>query len=145
MAVSVPSRATQAQGREDERRHPGRSRCLKVRGHGWVGRTLDSLVVELFSGQPWGVLAESTQQQMLAFFWLQHVRDNTASNGLKFIFLLLGVPCFQASHFCFTHPTCAAARRRSKGHHPPVRPALSTTRREKKKVAESPVTLPLAS
>lgn len=33
--------------------------------------------------------------------WLQHVGDNSSSDALKLITLLLGIPCFHLSYFCF--------------------------------------------
>lgn len=33
--------------------------------------------------------------------WFKHVSDGSRSNGLKLVILLLALPCFKASHFCF--------------------------------------------
>jgi hypothetical protein len=46
-----------------------------------------------------------------AFIWLEHVRHRTRSDVLEFVILLLGIPVFEASHFCFKRAYAISLRR----------------------------------
>jgi hypothetical protein len=46
-----------------------------------------------------------------AFIWLEHVRHRTRSDVLEFVILLLGIPVFEASHFCFKRAYAFSLRR----------------------------------
>ena len=46
-----------------------------------------------------------------AFVWLQHISHRTRPDVLKLIVLLLGIPVFEASHFCFKRAYSISLRR----------------------------------
>jgi hypothetical protein len=46
-----------------------------------------------------------------AFIWFQHVGNRAGPDWLKLIIILLGIPLFQASHFCFKRAYAITLRR----------------------------------
>src|SRR5690348_4426394 len=45
------------------------------------------------------------------FIWLQHIGHRASADWLKFVVLLLGIPIFEASHFCFKRAYAISLRR----------------------------------
>src|SRR4051794_15885169 len=46
-----------------------------------------------------------------ALVWLQHVSHGPVPGWLKFVILLLSIPCFKISHFCFKRAYALSLRR----------------------------------